>query len=173
MKVVFVQHPESSKYFLFETAKDIQKGEHLLVNTMYGDKYATAISSSMEISDDSIPVFAGFHGAYLPLKKVIGKYNLEKFDEPKEEKSGVREVKRKAKTGEYIKIINAYPLYGDQYKNGDILKVACVDCDSGICADGIEFISREEYVVLEGYTDEMYQNYLKNKDDIKCLVKNG
>lgn len=38
---------------------------------------------------------------------------------------------------------------------------------------GIFVIYDEEYVVLEGYTNEMYQNYLKNKDDIKCLAKNG
>ena len=168
MKVVFVQHPGCGKHFLFETSEDIQKGEHLLVNTMYGDKYATAVTPSMEISDDSIPVFADFHGAYLPLKKVIGKYNLEIFAEPKDaNESKVREVNRLAKTGEYIKIIDERPFPRQEYGNGDILKVACVDCDSGICADGIGLIGREEYVVLEGYTDEMYQKYLKSKGEVE------
>ncbi len=168
MKVVFVQHPGCGKHFLFETSEDIQKGEHLLVNTMYGDKYATAISTSMEISDDVIPVFAEFHGAYLPLKKVIGKYKLEKFDEPKDaNESKVREVKRLAKTGEYIKIIDGYPYPGQECGNGDTLKVACTDHIGGICADSIGLISREEYVVLEGYTDEMYQEYLKSKGEVE------
>lgn len=38
--------------------------------------------------------------------------------------NGVREVKRKAKVGEYIKVVDAHPLF-DTYKNGDILKVIC------------------------------------------------
>lgn len=91
-------------------------------------------------------------------------YMLESIEDNPE----VREVNRIAKTGEYIKIINAYPLYGDQYKNGDIFKVACVVHDNiDIFVDGIGFIFKDEYVVLEGYTDEMYQEYLKSKGEVE------
>jgi hypothetical protein len=64
--------------------------------------------------------------------------------------TGVKEVKRRAKVGEYVKIVNAVSSYGN-YKNGDILKI--VD-DMGHVRYGynpVEFLYDKEYVVLEGY----------------------
>lgn len=70
--------------------------------------------------------------------------------------NGVREVKRKAKVGEYIKIVDAHPLF-NSYKNGDVFKVVSVS------RSGVEIKKDEtqvtaawhsEYVVLENYKPE-------------------
>jgi hypothetical protein len=68
---------------------------------------------------------------------------------------GVREVKRKAKVGEYIKVVDAMP-YLIPYKNGDIFKVTYVTASGCICknSDGDTGLWHEEYVVLENYKPE-------------------
>jgi hypothetical protein len=67
--------------------------------------------------------------------------------------TGIKEVKRRAKVGEYVKIIDAISSYGN-YKNGDILKIVD-DVDYvryGYC-DG-QYLHDSEYVVLEGYNPD-------------------
>lgn len=70
--------------------------------------------------------------------------------------NGVREVKRKAKVGEYIKIVDAMPFL-ISYKNGDIFKVISTD-KSGVVVekDGtpVTVAWHREYVVLENYKPE-------------------
>lgn len=70
--------------------------------------------------------------------------------------NGVREVKRKAKVGEYIKIVDAMPFL-ISYKNGDIFKVISTD-KSGVVIekDGTPVTAawHREYVVLENYKPE-------------------
>ena len=63
-------------------------------------------------------------------------------------KSPVKEVKRHAEKGEYIKIINR--LYDNRYKNGDIMKVTYTSPYIGVCCNGIAVLD-SEYVVLENY----------------------
>lgn len=75
----------------------------------------------------------------------FGRLWNEKDKQPK-----VREVKRKAKVGEYVKITDAWLAYG--YKNGDVLKVTDFDSDGCALAKGTNTIYEREYVVLEGYT---------------------
>lgn len=67
----------------------------------------------------------------------------------------VREVKRKAKVGEYVKVVNAKPAILS-YKNGDIFKVTYVTTSGCICksSDGDTGLWHEEYVVLENYKPE-------------------
>lgn len=70
--------------------------------------------------------------------------------------NGVREVERKAKVGEYIKIVDAHP-YLISYKNGDIFKVISTG-EPGVVIekDGTPVTSawHREYVVLEHYKPE-------------------
>ena len=70
--------------------------------------------------------------------------------------NGVREVKRKAKVGEYIKVVDAHSIFGT-YKNGDILKVTYVSSAGCVC-EGSDALSpglwHREYVVLENYKPE-------------------
>lgn len=75
------------------------------------------------------------------------------------ETSTVKEVKRAAKVGEYIKIVN--PIFsGEYYKKGDILKVLTSYENTNVFkehvfVEGIERnILTEEYVVLENYKPE-------------------
>lgn len=69
--------------------------------------------------------------------------------------NGVREVKRKAKVGEYIKVVYAVPCL-IPYKNGDIFKVNCVTTSGCICKKSEENVGlwHREYVVLENYKPE-------------------
>nr|DAE90851.1 MAG TPA: hypothetical protein [Caudoviricetes sp.] len=70
--------------------------------------------------------------------------------------NGVREVKRKAKVGEYIKIVDAMP-YLIPYKNGDIFKVISTSKPGVVIEkDGKPVTSawHREYVVLENYKPE-------------------
>nr|DAI19417.1 MAG TPA: hypothetical protein [Caudoviricetes sp.] len=69
--------------------------------------------------------------------------------------NGVREVKRKAKVGEYIKVVCAMPCL-IPYKNGDIFKVNCVTTSGCICKKSEENVGlwHSEYVVLENYKPE-------------------
>lgn len=70
--------------------------------------------------------------------------------------NGVREVKRKAKVGEYIKIVDAMPSMLS-YKNGDIFKVISTSMLGVVIEkDGKAVTSawHREYVVLENYKPE-------------------
>lgn len=70
--------------------------------------------------------------------------------------NGVREVKRKAKVGEYIKIVDAMPSM-IPYKNGDIFKVLSTSMLGVVIEkDGKAVTSawHREYVVLENYKPE-------------------
>lgn len=70
--------------------------------------------------------------------------------------NGVREVKRKAKVGEYIKIVDEKSITGI-YKNGDICMVIIVTDKAVIMEkDGLLHgcAGHEEYVVLENYKPE-------------------
>lgn len=69
--------------------------------------------------------------------------------------NGVREVKRKAKVGEYVKVVYAMPCL-IHYKNGDIFKVNHVTPSGCICKKSEENVGlwHKEYVVLENYKPE-------------------
>lgn len=70
--------------------------------------------------------------------------------------NGVREVKRKAKVGEYIKIVDAHP-FMISYKNGDVFKVVSTS-EPGVVIEKDKGIAtaawHREYVVLENYKPE-------------------
>lgn len=70
----------------------------------------------------------------------------------------MREVKRKAKVGEYIKIVDANDY--ELYSNGDIFKVESRDefDDDGVTTENDEqFIYDKEYVVLEDYKPNKFK----------------
>ncbi len=92
---------------------------------------------------------------------------LESAEEPK---GKVREVKRKAKVGEYIKVVKTSGLHDAKYYNiGDILKVLDSDEDDGCIRatlkntpkgntdDNYNFLFQSEYVVLENYKPNKYK----------------
>jgi hypothetical protein len=69
--------------------------------------------------------------------------------------NGVREVKRKAKVGEYVKVVNEKSVF-NTYKNGDIFKVTYVTKSGCLCKNSEKQFGlwHEEYVVLENYKPE-------------------
>lgn len=87
-------------------------------------------------------------GAKLAFNRLVG--------EDAKNDNSVREVKRKAKVGEYIKVVDAHSIFGI-YKNGDILKVTDVSSVGCVCenSDGLKpGLWHREYVVLENYKPE-------------------
>lgn len=73
------------------------------------------------------------------------------FEKVRKDEIDVREVNRRAKKGEYVKIVDAECSYGN-YKNGDILQI--VGYTYGYVRYGHnpgEVLYDHEYVVLEGY----------------------
>lgn len=63
----------------------------------------------------------------------------------------VREVKRRAEVGEYIKIVDKLMSW-ERYNNGDIFKVIGNDFSGGVFVKGMDIVILErEYVVLENY----------------------
>ena len=80
-------------------------------------------------------------------------------DHAKKAEPAVKEVKRHARVGEYIKIVDEDCSFGD-YHNGDILKVVR-NKHAGHFPGAVEvdvpdsaYINASEYVVLEGYKPE-------------------
>lgn len=69
--------------------------------------------------------------------------------------NGVREVKRKANVGEYVKVVNEKSVF-NTYKNGEIFKVTYVTISGCICKNSEKKCGlwHEEYVVLENYKPE-------------------
>ena len=102
-----------------------------------------------------------FHvGAKLAFNRLMG--------EDVKPDDGVREVKRKAKVGEYIKVVDEHSPF-DTYKNGDILKVICTSNSGCFCkkTDVECFLWHIEYVVLENYKPE---EKAQKEDDSKIHV---
>lgn len=84
--------------------------------------------------------------------------------------NGVREVKRKAKVGEYVKVVNEKSVF-NTYKNGDIFKVTYVTASGCIYknSDGDARLWHEEYVVLENYKSEKEPEKETDKKDEICV----
>lgn len=80
--------------------------------------------------------------------------------------NGVREVKRKAKVGEYIKIVDAKPFL-IPYENGEIFRVIGVKNSTCDVENSVKrcFVWHREYVVLENYKPEE-----KKEDDSEIHV---
>ena len=69
--------------------------------------------------------------------------------------NGVREVKRKANVGEYVKVVNEKSIF-NTYKNGEIFKVTYVTKSGCVCKNSEKQCGlwHSEYVVLENYKPE-------------------
>lgn len=91
--------------------------------------------------------FDEYEGVRLATARAYGK-------EPPAKKSKVKEVTRRAKVGEYIKIVNK-PAFCVSYENGEIFKVECITPFGRALVNLGNSCPMpmydEEYVVLEGY----------------------
>ena len=87
--------------------------------------------------------------------------------------NGVREVKRKAKVGEYVKVVNEKSVF-NTYKNGEIFKVTYVTKSGCICKNSEKQCGlwHEEYVVLENYKlEEKVQEQNDNEIHVGDMVE--
>lgn len=89
--------------------------------------------------------------SYRDLQEMIASADMQVYKKKK-----VKEVKRLAKVGEYVKVINAGSSLDNEYKNGDILKIVKVGKNIfGHCAyykdESLKYLNKQEYVVLENY----------------------
>lgn len=70
--------------------------------------------------------------------------------------TGVKEVKRRAKKGDYVKIVKEFEKYGD-FSKGDILQI--IDNKDGLARygyDRYDFLCDDEYIVLECYKPDKH-----------------
>lgn len=126
-------------------------------------------------------------GEYIDIQIIDNKYSeyngeefptLESkyFELVEETKPQVKEVKRYAKPGEYIKIVSPHGSRSEEYKKGDILKVVKYSglrptSDATYYKDEIcKYANADEYVVLEGYKPTYYTGkimFTKGDDTFK------
>jgi hypothetical protein len=105
---------------------------------------ATSLGHECEqFSLDGKPHAKPFHGMWFSINDL-------RHENPTKQK--VREVKRCARKGEWVKVVNADRGNGEEYDNGDVLRVVNVDIGGWVdLSCGGVAASPEEYVVLEGY----------------------
>lgn len=134
---------------------DVEEGAFYEVIYVDGD-------GDPEVVDDVGDEFNLWGEDYTVFKRIVpapAAVQYREFD--RAAKVGDREVKREARAGERIKIVDAECTFGD-YENGDVLTVTKVEA-AGVCTDGgWPYIFHEEYVVLEP-TAEKYSvgDYVK------------
>lgn len=76
IKVVFVKHKHGKNY-LFETEENLKKGDEVRCDTRYGEEDGVCATDSFDISYNAMFHMAKELNAPLPLRKVIGKYEVE------------------------------------------------------------------------------------------------
>lgn len=146
-----------------EDALDLVKTQNETIVIYRNDNKVVALDKSTgekaEANCNPADEFDFRTGAKLAFNRLMG--------EDVKPDNGVREVKRKAKVGEYIKIVDAHP-YLIPYKNGDVFKVISTS-EPGVVIekDGTPVTSawHREYVVLENYKPEE-----KKEDDSEIHV---
>lgn len=83
--IVFVN--QGGKNFLFAVPKNVtlKKGDRVLCNTMRGEKEGICATGSFSVDEHALKQIADLVGAYFPLKEVVGKVEVARFDKPKTE----------------------------------------------------------------------------------------
>ena len=153
-----------SKWYLFEKVKTIKMREELK------DYCHGRSCSDCKLKSPTCRCGCGVH---FTTRDKVGNYAMSN----KEIKdafnivfgAGIKEVKRNAKVGEYVKIVDACGA-GGKYKNGDILKIIEDTGHVRYGCGGVEFLYDNEYVVLEGYNPEKQDKQDKPKEPYKFKV---
>ena len=134
-----------------EDALDLVKHQNETIVIYRNDNKVVALDKSTgekaEAKCNPADEFDFRTGAKLAFNRLMG--------EDVKSDNGVREVKRKAKVGEYIKVVNEKSIF-NTYKNGEIFKVICVTKSGCVCKNSEKQCGlwHDEYVVLENYKPE-------------------
>ena len=136
-------HIERKKWKIVTYKEYFNSENQTITITRYGNKVVAKYGNKVGVAKCNPEDEFNFEtGAKLAFERLFG--------------TGVKEVKRNAKEGEYIKIVNAQNTK-DKYKNGDIIKVEKIGNVYGehyVIKRGYWSIAPDEYVVLEGYKPE-------------------
>lgn len=145
-----------------EDALDLVKTQNETIVIYRNDNKVVALAKSTgekaEANCNPADEFDFRTGAKLAFNRLMG--------EDVKSDNGVREVKRKAKVGEYVKVVNEKSIF-NTYKNGEIFKVTYVTKSGCLCKNSEKQCGlwHEEYVVLENYKPEE-----KKEDNSKIHV---
>ena len=73
---------QGGKNFLFAVPKNVtlKKGDRVLCNTMRGEQDGICATDSFEVDERALKQIADLVGAYFPLKSVVGKVEVARFD---------------------------------------------------------------------------------------------
>lgn len=73
---------QGGKNFLFAVPKNVtlKKGDRVLCNTMRGEQDGICATDSFEVDERALKQIADLVGAYFPLKEVVGKVEVARFD---------------------------------------------------------------------------------------------
>lgn len=154
-----------------EDALDLVKHQNETIVIYRNDNKVVALDKSTgekaEAKCNPADEFDFRTGAKLAFNRLMG-------DDVKPD-NGVREVKRKAKVGEYIKIVDAKP-WMIPYKNGDIFKVISTSKPGVVIEkDGkpVTAAWHREYVVLENYKPEENDSKIHVGDMVEVTRSGG
>lgn len=78
-KVVIVR--QSGNLYLFETPADLKKDDFVRVSTRRGETEGVCSTDSFELDGSALKIVCGLLCGTLPLRKVIGRYELKSFGE--------------------------------------------------------------------------------------------
>lgn len=83
MNIVILKHDNDSRQLLFGVpdGKVLKQGEKVLVKTRKSLADAICACDSFEASENVVAAMQQTFGGKFPLAMVVGKYNLEKWDE--------------------------------------------------------------------------------------------
>lgn len=115
-----------------------------LENEDYDDIFAVELDEPV-YGHDCVGQTKPGHGCYASTKNLLHEQTA---------KPEVREVERRAKVGEWVKIVRADGFPDEKYKDGDILQVITNGYSLDYLSCGGSGVNRSEYVVLEGYQPE-------------------
>ena len=86
MKIVKVRHQKDSyaKEYLFETLRNLKKGDSVICDTRKcGEEISICTSDSIEVKKEVLEFLETDGRWTLPLKKVVGKFNLDEWSKEK------------------------------------------------------------------------------------------
>lgn len=82
MNIVFIKHTGCHQIYLFEVPANItlKDGEEVMVKTINGETGGVCVCDSFELDGSPLMAVAKVSGAKFPLKPVVGKLCVERFE---------------------------------------------------------------------------------------------
>ena len=80
-RIVIVQHEGKNARYLFEVPDGVHlaPGDTVVCDTCKGEANAVCVTHSIVCGENAFEAFVKLTGATLPLRKIVGKYELNRF----------------------------------------------------------------------------------------------